>query len=56
MGVDNTAGVEYITNDNAILEETEKLIQVQEVVTVISMRANFANAEQDAIGALDIVS
>lgn len=54
LGVDTRFALEFITNDTVMLSETDRLIDKQEVMTVISTRVNFKVLDQDAIGALDV--
>ena len=53
-GVDSKRTVGYVTNDTAILTETDKIINRQLVETVISKRSKFHILEKNAIGCLDI--
>ena len=53
-GVDSKRTVGYVTNDVAIMTETDKIINRQEVETVITKRSKFHVIEQDGIGCLDI--
>ena len=53
-GVDSKNAVGYVTNDTAIMTETDKIISKQVVETVISKRSKFHIIEKTAIGCLDI--
>jgi hypothetical protein len=53
-GVDSKRAIGYVTNDAAIMTETDKIISKQEVETVISKRCKFHVIDQDGIGCLDI--
>ena len=54
FGVDSKRAVGLVTNDTAIMTETDKIINRQVVETVLSKRSKFHIIEQDAIGCLDI--
>jgi len=53
-GVDPDLGVQFITNDTAVMTETDKIINKQQVRTVVSKRSKISIIDQDAIGALDV--
>ena len=56
IGVDPELGVQYLTNDTAVMTEVDKIINKQQVRTVVSKRSKMSIIDQDAIGALDIVT
>jgi len=54
FGVDPNFAVGYVTNDAMLLQETDKIINKQQIMTVVSKRSAFDIIDQDAIGCLDI--
>lgn len=53
-GVDPDFAVSYVTNDTTVMTETDKVINKQQVRTVISKRSKFSIVDKNAIGCLDI--
>lgn len=52
--VDSERALIYVTNDTALLTETDKLIARQQVKTVVSERGAFGIIQQKALGCLDV--
>lgn len=55
VGVDSRLGISYVTNDAVVMTETDRIIDKQQVMAVMSKRGKFSIIDQDAIGCLDIV-
>lgn len=56
FGVDASTAIGYVTNDTAVLTETDKIIRRQVTETVVSERGAFDVIDQDAIGCLDVTT